>query len=128
VNSFASRPPGPAGPRAAEPMDGFDWHAIEREAKREAAARVDTLAETPLEFGAFIAWATTAYKGVTDGFSPLHRVGVPQGNQPYTSCHEVIPEPVRWLTLSPALTRTMDACRFCESEYHRAIEGQAHAA
>lgn len=96
-----------------------DWRSIEREARAHALAVLEIEEHTPLVVGDHIAWSTTAYRGVVDGFSPVHRVGVPIGNKPHTTCHEAIPEPIRRMILSPALVSSMEPCRFCEAEFAR---------
>ncbi len=94
------------------------WLRIELEARMAALAVLENDENTPLEFGAFIAW-TECMHGLTNGLSPVHHVGFPQHNTSYTTCCERIPEPVRWMSLSPALVRTMGKCKFCEAEMMR---------
>lgn len=95
------------------------WRAIEREARTHALAVLDLEKHTPLVVGNHIAWSTTGYRGVSDGFSPVHRVGAPIGNKPHTTCHEAIPDPIRRMILSSALVSSMEPCRFCEAEFAR---------
>jgi len=121
VLNSATRPPGPAGPRAAEQTDPvpFDWRALERTAIEYALTLVDEAELAGLEFGQPIAWVTAAYGGRTDGLSPVHRVGEPIGAQPFTTCQEQIPAPIHWFTLSPALIDSMPRCRFCVAALQR---------
>ena len=94
------------------------WLQIEREAREVASAVLDRDENTPLVFGAFIAWTECQF-GLTNGLSPIHRVGFPQHNDAYTTCGELIPSPLRWFSLSPAIVRTMGKCKFCEAEMAR---------
>ncbi len=95
-----------------------DWLRIEAEARDVGLAALERDETTPLEFGAPIAWTECQF-GLTNGLSPLHHVGFPQHNEAYTTCCERIPPPVRWLSLSPAMVRTMVKCKFCEMEMMR---------
>lgn len=101
------------------------WREIERAARQHALTVLEADEKAPPVLGARIAWVDGIY-GRTDALSPIHRVGYPVGDKPYTTCHEAIPAPIRWMILSPALLRTMDLCRFCEVEHQRA--GRSHAA
>ncbi len=103
-----------------------DWREIEAAAREHALTVLEIDENTPLVYGAHIAWTTGIY-GRTDELSPLHRVGYPIGSKPYTTCHEAIPEPIRWFILSPALLRTMPPCRFCEAEYQRSSRSDRDA-
>ena len=100
------------------------WRDIEAAAREQALAVLDAREQTPLEYGEHIAWAEQRF-GRTDGLSDIHRVGLPKSGDPYTTCGVSIPAPVQWMTLSPALVRTMPRCRFCEAEYFRQLEQQA---
>lgn len=95
-----------------------EWLRIEAEAREQVAAEVEALTDTPLEYGHHIAWVDCRYAR-TEGISDVHRVGFPQKHEPYTSCGEQIPHPTRWLSLSPAMIRTMVPCRFCAAEQMR---------
>lgn len=111
----------------------IDWREIEAAAREQATAVLEARVQTPLEFGEHIAWGIGGFGGTTDALSDLHRVGVPQNDEPYTTCGEAIPHPIHWMTLSPALIRTMPPCRFCQAEYLRHIQdlhaqAQEHAA
>lgn len=101
-----------------------EWREIEREAREVALEGFRKDESTPLVFGAPIAWVDGKY-GRTDDLSAIHRVGYPKGNRPQTTCGIEIPAPIRWMTLGPGLLRTMDACRFCESEYQRLVRADA---
>jgi hypothetical protein len=106
--------------------DTTDWLRIEREAHDQVVGELAMLVDTPLVFGQHIAWTDCRF-GRTDDLSSVHRVGFPKGNDPHTTCGELIPHPVRWFPLSPALIQTMQPCRFCEAEYARAPQRE-HAA
>jgi hypothetical protein len=99
-------------------MTDETWQRIEREARAVAMAELERDENTPLAFGAFIAWTECQF-GLTNGLSAVHRVGFPQHNDTYATCGERIPQPVRWVPLSPALVRTMGKCKFCEAEMVR---------
>lgn len=101
------------------------WRRIEADARAQVADELTVLAETPLVYGDHIAWTTTAYKGVTDGVSPVHRVGSPIGMTPHTTCGEAIPLPALWFPLNQRLVERMPSCRFCEAEYKRLTQGIA---
>lgn len=101
-----------------------DWREIEQAAREQVQAELVTRLDTPLVFGEHIAWAVNRF-GRTDDLSPIHRVGFPVGNEPFTTCGEAIPNPVSWLVLSPRLIQSMPPCRFCESEYARAPQESA---
>lgn len=107
-----------------------EWRDIEQAARHYAADLLDARKQVPLEYGEHIAWGVVGFGGTTADLSPVHRVGVPQNGEPYTTCGEAIPDPIWWMTLSPALIRTMPTCRFCQAEYLRYLETQAqeHAA
>lgn len=94
------------------------WAEIEREALAQVRSELARDESTPLEFGAPIMWAYNA-RGRTDGLSPVHRVGFPQFNRAYTTCGELVPAPILWCPLSPALARTMPRCVYCEAEMAR---------
>jgi hypothetical protein len=100
------------------------WLEIEREAHAQAVAELETREGTPLVFGHHIAWVDCRF-GRTDGLSAVHRVGFPNGHYAFTGCGEVIPDPVRWMVLCPALIRTLSSCRFCEAEMVRAARENA---
>lgn len=95
-----------------------DWQRIEREARDQVRQELEIAENTPLEFGAFIAWTECQF-GLTNDVSALHRVGFPQHGENYATCGERIPLPVRWVPLSPAMVRTMGKCKFCEAEMSR---------
>jgi hypothetical protein len=105
-------------------MRDESWRQLLADVLIEREAAVQTCADTPLEFGAPIAWSTTL-KERTNAFSPVHRVGFPQHGTPYTACVERIAGPYRWLPLSPAMIRTMDRCRACEAEIARVARERA---
>lgn len=74
--------------------------------------------------GEHIAWVMIDRGACTDGLSALHRVGAPKKGAPYTTCDMPIPDPVRWLSLSPALIASalqapedavFKGCGFCEA-------------
>lgn len=93
-----------------------EWKAIEAAAHAEAMALVELERQTAPELGSFVAWGITRdYSGVIAGFTPLHRVGIPIGDKPHTTCHEAIPDPLLRMRLSPALIRTMPKCDFCNA-------------
>lgn len=94
------------------------WSEIEREAHEQVQAELARDESTPLVFGAPIAWSYNA-RGRTDGVSEVHRVGFPQFNHAYTTCGELIPAPIRWCPLSPAVVRVMAKCQYCEAEMAR---------
>lgn len=94
------------------------WRDIEREARHQAETELEARCRAPLTFGEHIAWVNCQLAR-TDSLSPLHRVGQPIKNTPYTTCGELIPPPVRWLPLSAGMIRTMPPCRFCEAEHAR---------
>ncbi len=101
-----------------EPGRELAWQRIEQEARDVALACLTRDENTPLAFGAFIAWTECQF-GLTNGLSELHRVGFPQHDDVYTTCGARIPEPVRWFSVSPAMVRTMGKCKFCEAEMTR---------
>ena len=94
------------------------WREIEQQARDQVRAELARDENTPLEFGAAIVWAFNA-RGRTDGISPVHRVGFPQFNRAYTTCGELVPAPILWCPLSPAMVRTMPRCVYCEAEMKR---------
>ncbi len=91
------------------------WRQVELDAQAQASADLQALERTPLEFGQHIAWSESLL-GRTNGFTALHQVGKPQFGRDYTTCGEIIPPPVRWLPMSPAVARTMPRCRYCAAE------------
>jgi hypothetical protein len=107
----------------ALPFDA-GWDLIEQEARQQVREELTAAENTPLVFGAAIGW-TECYDGRTRDLLPLHRVGFPNGGYAFTTCGEVIPPPVRWRVLSPAIIRTAAKCRFCEAEAMRAKQGNA---
>lgn len=117
-----------ADPRASDAVTPrmTDWTNVEAAARAQVAADLDALEQTPLEFGAPIAWARCLY-GRTDEFSSVHRVGFPKGNDPFTTCGELIPHFSMWMPLSPNLIRTMPTCRFCAAELSRIEQENAAA-
>ena len=94
------------------------WARIEREAHEQVQTALDVDLKTPLAFGAAIVW-TECRMGRTDGLTPIHRVGFPQVRHAFTACGELIPPPIRWSRLSPAMIRTMKHCTYCEAEIAR---------
>lgn len=94
------------------------WHELRMAARAQISADIDALVATELAFGDHVSWVEKLY-ALTDRIEPIHRVGFPRGNDPYTTCNIPIPHPLLWFPLSPALIRTMEPCRFCEAEYHR---------
>ena len=106
--------------------DPQGWRELELAARAQVAADLDVLEATPLEFGAHICWSECRLGG-TNGFTPLHRAGLTQFGHAYTTCGELIPAPVRWLPLSPAIIRTRARCQDCEAAYaaHTAKERSA---
>lgn len=109
---------------AETPDRDAEWRQIEREAHDHALAVLDAEEKLPLVEGAPIAWVYCRF-GRTDDVSHVHRVGQPVNGEPYTACHEAIPDIIRHMILTPALIRAMEPCRFCEAEYTR---GKRHAA
>ncbi len=95
-----------------------DWKRIEAAAKEQVRGELIAEEVAPLEYGRSIAWSDHRF-GRTDGLSPVHRVGFPKGNDPYTSCGEAIPDALRRLALCPGLIRSLGRCRFCEAESAR---------
>ncbi len=91
------------------------WEQLEREAREQVRSEIAADEQTPLVFGAPIAWSLCLL-GRTNGVSPLHRVGQAQHGHAYTTCGELIPAPIRWLPLSPAVIRTKPRCKDCEAE------------
>lgn len=100
------------------------WRRIEAEAREQASAELEALLQEPLVFGRHIAWAEQRF-GRTDGLSPVHRVGYPIGDDPFTTCGEKIPHPICWLPLNARLIERMPNCRFCASEYQRLTKERA---
>lgn len=94
------------------------WERIERAAYEQVVAEIITDENTPLEFGAPIAWSE-CLMGRTNGVSLLHRVGFPQHGHDYTTCGDLIPPPIRWIPRSPATIRVMAKCTQCEAEILR---------
>ena len=107
----------------SEPRDP-GWREIEAAAREQVSADLDRLESTPLEFGQHIAWSECLL-GRTNGFSEVHRVGTTQFGRGYTTCGRMIPPPVKWLPLSPAMVRHMRRCRDCEAECARIAREQA---
>lgn len=116
-----------------------DFPRIEAEAAAEWRARLAVDEATPLEWGAHIVWSVkTPRNGITDGMSDVHRVGYPIGDNPATTCGEMIPPAVLWVPLSPAMVRAAEvrvptkdteedkmhlmACRFCKAEHARQLQ------
>lgn len=95
-----------------------DWQRIEAEARDQVRADLDVLEQTPLQFGEPIAWSECRF-GLTNGLGVVHRVGYPQHDQAYTTCGEIIPEPIRWIPLSPRLIKSLGECRYCRTECER---------
>ena len=100
------------------------WADVEGEAREQVQADLARLESTPLEFGAHIAWSE-CFMARTNSFSEVHRIGFPQVNRPFTTCGEMIPPPIRWLPVSPAMARTMRRCRYCEAEQERIDKANA---
>ncbi len=97
-----------------------DWHDIEQAAREQVSAELIAETGVPLEYGRHIAWAIAARVGrATDSLSLVHRVGVPQKGDDYTTCGEPIPAPALRLSLGPAMLRRIDRCRFCAAEIAR---------
>lgn len=94
------------------------WAEIEREALEQVRSELAADEARSLEFGSAIAWSE-CQMGRTNGISPLHRVGLPQHGHDYTTCGDLIPDPIRWVPLSPATIRVMAKCRSCEAEVSR---------
>ena len=109
--------------RADRPTDA-NGRQLEADARAEASVGLEGLEATPLEFGAHIAWSE-CLMGRTNGFSAVHRVGLPQFAHAYTTCGELVPAPVTWIPLSPAMIRTMPRCKFCEAEHARVARERA---
>src|SRR5690348_15413967 len=87
------------------PMTDQGWRELELAARSQVKGDLEQLEATPLEFGAHICWSE-CFRGFTDALTEVHRVGFPNYGRAYTTCNELIPAPVRWLPLSPALIRT----------------------
>jgi hypothetical protein len=100
------------------------WQRIEREAHAQVQAELEVDERTPLVFGAHIVW-TGCRLGRTDSLTPVHRVGFPQVHHAFTACGELIPPPIRWSRLSPAMIRTMKRCHYCEAEILRISREEA---
>ena len=107
----------------SEPRDP-GWREIEDAARDQVSADLDRLESTPLEFGQHIAWSLCLL-ACTNGMSELHRVGHPVLGYDHTTCGDVIPPPVRWLPLSPAIVRTLPRCKYCEAEHVRILTERA---
>ncbi len=90
------------------------WRRIMDEAEEQARASLERDGATPLEVGAHVAWAMPGYRECTDGFTEVHRVGVPQIGNDYTICGEMIPPAARRVVLTPNLVRSLTRCRYCE--------------
>lgn len=105
-------------------MADTSWDRIEAEAREQKSAEYGERRQTPLEFGAHIVWSEYQ-ANQTNGFSEVHRVGFPQFGQAYATCGELIPGPLTWFPLTPALVRVMDRCKYCEAEMARIIREQA---
>ncbi len=106
------------------PTQSETWERFEAEVREDMRARLAVEEVTPLEFGAAIAWSRNS-RGKTDEFTPVHRIGFPQIDRAFTACGELVPAPILWLPLSPAMIRTMDKCRYCEAEMARISREQA---
>lgn len=104
--------------------DRAEWLRIEGEAREQCAADLALLERTPLEVGAPIAWVECLLAH-TNGLSPLHRVGKAQFGSAYTACGDLIPSPVRWIPVSPAMARTMAPCRDCIAALQRMTRERA---
>ena len=102
------------------------WARIEQEAHEQVQTELDVDLKTPLAFGAPILW-TECRMGRTDSLTPVHRVGFPQVRHAFTACGELIPPPIRWSRLSPAMIRTMKRCHYCEVEMARIARENAAA-
>lgn len=100
------------------------WRQIEAEVRAQVVTELEWLERTPLEFGAHIAWSE-CFMGRTNGFSEVHQVGFPQVGRAFTTCGQMIPAPVRWLPVSPAMARTMRRCVYCEAERARILKANA---
>ncbi len=107
------------------PTQSETWRAIELAAREQVSSDLDVLEATPLEFGAHICWSESGHMATTAGFSVVHRVGFPQIDRPFTTCGEMIPRPIRWLSLSPRLVRVMAKCKYCEAEHARITRERA---
>lgn len=97
----------------SEELKMVGWDAV----MRGVAAALELTANPVLPaLGEHIAWAMIDRGACTDGLSSAHRVGPPKKGAPYTTCGMPIPDPVRWLSLSPALIeKGLDPCGFCEA-------------
>lgn len=93
-------------------MVGFD--TVMREVAKAKAEWLDRA--TLPAVGAHIAWSMHDRGGCTDALSSAHRVGEPKKGAPYTTCGMPIPDPLLWLSLSPALIeKGLLPCGFCEA-------------
>lgn len=101
------------------------WQRIEAEADAQCRAQLDARERTSVAYGDYVAWVTTTRGGVTDGLSALHRVGLPKGNAAYTTCEQPVADPALWLSLSPAIIKTMARCGFCEQAFAQQMRGSA---
>ena len=102
------------------------WDRITQAAKEQCSAQLIERQSAVLELGSLIAWGVTAkVSSPTDHFSSVHVVGAPVGNQAATCCGQVIPDPVLWFPLTPALARAMAPCGFCEAALARDGAGLA---
>lgn len=93
------------------------WDRILREVREQKTADLLRDENTPLEFGAFICWKQGRWE--PEHFAPVHRVGYSEGAYAYTACGQIIPPPLMWLPLSPALVRSMTNCTRCNAEIGR---------
>jgi len=94
----------------------MSWDELEAAAQAEWRAQLDADLSDPPEFGRPIAWAVCRYKGVTDTISDVHRVGVPNGEKPYTICGMPIPDARMWVPLTPSMVDAM-AYRMTSDDY-----------
>lgn len=101
-----------------------EWKRIEAAAREDGLAELDVIERTLLVYGDHVAWTLHRF-GRTDALSAVHRVGHPLQGRDYTTCGEVIPEPVRRLTLTPRFIHALSTCRYCEIEYARSAHGAA---
>ncbi len=106
------------------PTQSETWRALEREVHEQVRADLEADETTPLELGRHIAWSE-CQQARTNGFSAVHRVGLPQFGRAYTTCGELIPPPIRWFQLSPALIRVMPKCQYCVAELAKITNGRA---
>lgn len=84
-----------------------DWSRLERRARAQVRKEVIEAARVPLLYGQRVAWATCCC-GKTDGFSPVHRVGL-AGK---ALCGVAIPPAI--LRTPAGLEPSLDVCQACE--------------